>query len=255
MNLVNEDLKLKLITGDPILLNKSNVFFYHRTIREVIQYGYIDFLRTIQLFKYSDNDIQEFAEIPGMSAFLYFLILLNNNSPTSLLMRQGLSFFIGANKVETDMEKQVLICSCKGIDNIEINKEGFEEITEYINLVYNGNFKEEDEDDSNLSEAERRMKEKFKRLKKMREAAKARSGDNEEISQFSDQLGGFWARNGNMRWSDILDLPYYTFYFLLKKLRIVDDYDIQLRAMMAGASIDKELHHWLMGDNDEDEKE
>ena len=253
MSLISEDLKLKLISGDPILLKKSNAFFYHRTIREVIQYGYIEFLKTIPLFRYSDAEIQKELSIPNLSTFFYLLLSINNDSISSNIIKQGLYFFINVNNISVDMEKQVIICTCNNIENIEINKEGFEEIVEYINLIYEGNFKSKEDDDSKLSEAERKMKEKFDKLRKMRELAKAKSGEGKQ-SQFSDQLGGFWARNTNMDWYKILNLPYYTFYFLLKKLQILDDYDIQLRAMLAGASIDKELHHWLMSDNEEENK-
>ena len=46
MNLINENLKLKLLTGKPILLEKSNCFFIHRTLEEIIDFGLEDFYRT-----------------------------------------------------------------------------------------------------------------------------------------------------------------------------------------------------------------
>ena len=95
------------------------------------------------------------------------------------------------------------------------------------------------------------MKNKFDKLRKQREAAK-KHGDEDSIS-FSDMLGGFTVRNYNFDWEKVMNLPYYTFFFLLKKLRVYDDYDIQLRAAFAGADMkDKKLHHWLSGDFDED---
>ena len=247
MNLVNEDLKLKILKGDPILLKKTNGFFIHRTIGEIIDYEYTEFLKIVQLFLTSNKEIQENMPIPGISVFFYFLLVLNNNSELSSMIENGFNFFIGAEKLIPDMENKKIIYSYKDVDNIELNEEGFNEIIEYIRLIYNGSFVEEEQD---LSEAERRMKEKFDRKRREREAAK--KYDNSDKVNFSDMLGGFTVRNYNFDWFKVMKLPYYTFFFLLKKLRKYDDYEVQLRVRLAGADVKEELHHWLSGDDDED---
>ena len=56
-----------------------------------------------------------------------------------------------------------------------------------------------------------------------------------------------------MDFEKTMKLPYYTFYFLLDKLKNTDNYEFQLRAMLAGADMkDKPLHHWLEGHTDDD---
>lgn len=245
MSSINEDLKLKILKGDPILLEKTNCFFIHRTISEIIDYSYTNFLRAIQLFLLPDEEIAKDMPVPGMSTFLYFLIILNNNEgdfPT--LLRQGFNFFIGAENISVNMEEKKLLFDYKEVKNIELSEEGFKEIIKYIEIIYNGSFLQEEQD---LSEAERRMKEKFDRLRREREAAKKESSN----VAFSDMLGGFAVRNYNYSWDNMLKLPYYTFFFLLKKLRNYDDYDLQLKARLAGADIKEELHHWLSGDDEE----
>ena len=47
MNLIDEDLKLKIISGKPILLKKTNCFFQHRTIEEIIDFGLTEFLKIV----------------------------------------------------------------------------------------------------------------------------------------------------------------------------------------------------------------
>ena len=94
------------------------------------------------------------------------------------------------------------------------------------------------------------MKEKFRKAKLAREKAKAKK---EGITQFSDLIGGFWSKS-SMSWEDVLHLPYYTFYFLLERLKITDNYETQLRCMLAGADMkDKPLHHWLEGQTNDEE--
>jgi len=247
MNSINEDLKLKILKGGPILLEKTNCFFIHRTIEEIIDYTYSRFLRSIQLFMVTNKEIQKNMPVPGMTTFLYFLLLLNNNdSQLSSFIVDSFKFFIDADNIIPDLENKKLIFSYKDIENIELYEEGFLEIVEYIKIIYNGEFLEEEQD---LSEAERRMKEKFDQKRKEREAAK---GSSDNKINFSDMLGGFTVRNYNFDFQKVLQLPYYTFFFLLKKLRKYDDYDLQLKARLAGADIKEELHHWLSGDDDEE---
>lgn len=250
MNLINENLKLKIISGKPILLEKINCFFIHRTIEEIIDFGLEDFYRVIQLFELSSKDLEKSFEIP-MDNFFYLLLNLNNHTQLSSLIEKGFFFFVGIENIQINMEEKKIICSYKEIENIEINQEGFNEIIKYIDIIYEGNkLQEEEEDDSNLSEAERRMKEKFKKAKLAREKAKAKK---EGTTQFSDLIGGFWSKS-SMSWEEVLHLPYYTFYFLLERLKITDNYETQLRCMLAGADMkDKPLHHWLEGQPNDEE--
>lgn len=244
MNSISENLKLKILKGSPILLEKTNCFFIHRTIGEIIDFDYVEFLRIVQLFVIPNSEIEKTMPIPGITTFFYFLLTLNNNSDFSLLIQKGLNFFLDAENITVDMEKRILIFSYHGIDNIELNEEGFNEIVNYISIIYNGEFLQEEQD---LSEAEKRMKEKFDRKRREREAAKKHS----DTVNFSDMLGGFTVRNYNFDFEKVLKLPYYTFFFLLKKLRKYDDYELQLKARLAGADIKEELHHWLSGDDEE----
>ena len=251
MNLIDENLKLKLIKGSPLLLKKTNAFFQHKTVGEIIDFDYTEFLKIFHFFTLSEEDIKGIIDFPGVTVFFYFLLLLNNNenSDFSRLIQEGFNFFLGANNLKTDLENKILFFDYKEIKNIELNEEGFKELVNYINIVYNGNLFLEKDEEQDLSEAERRMKEKFDRLRREREAAKNKKGGN---TNFSDMIGGYIVRNYSMSLKDVMELPYYTFFFLLKKLKNYDDYDLQLKAMLAGADIKEELHHWISNTDDED---
>ena len=249
MNSINDSLKLKIISGKPILLEKINCFFIHRTLEEIIDFGLEDFYRVIQIFKLSNKELEKTFNFP-MDNFFYLLLNLNNQTQLSSLIEKGFLFFIGIDNIQVNMEQKIFTCSYKEINNIEINQDGFNEIIKYIDIIYEGNKLQEEDDDSNLSEAERRMKEKFRKAKLAREKAKAKK---EGTTQFSDLIGGFWSKS-SMSWEEVLHLPYYTFYFLLERLKITDNYETQLRCMLAGADMkDKPLHHWLEGQPNDEE--
>ena len=246
MNSIDEDLKLKIILGKPILLKKVNCFFYHRTLEEIIDFGLTEFLKIIQLFEFSSEELQQNFEFP-IDNFFYLLLNLNNQTELSSWIEKGFYFFIGVNNLQPDLQNRILLCSYKNIDNIEINLDGFNEILDYIKIIYDGNKEEQDDDDSDLSEAERKMKDKFKKKKQEREKAK----NNKNKINFSDLIGGFISKSPNMDFESTMKLPYYTFYFLLEKLKNADVYDVQLRAAMAGADMKNEkMHHWLENTDD-----
>ena len=249
MNSINDSLKLKIISGKPILLEKINCFFIHRTLEEIIDFGLEDFYKVIQLFELSNRELEKSFGFP-IDNFFYLLLNINNHNEISSLILRGFFFFLGVENIQVNMEERKITCSYKNLENIEINQEGFNEIIKYIDIIYEGKKLQEEEDDSNLSEAERRMKEKFRKAKLAREKAKAKK---EGITQFSDLIGGFWSKS-SMSWEEVLHLPYYTFYFLLERLKITDNYETQLRCMLAGADMkDKPLHHWLEGQPDDEE--
>lgn len=245
---MDENVKLKLLKGDPILLTKSNLFFFHRSLSEIVDYDYYEFLKTIQLFNLRQEDIQELLPtIHGLSVFSYFILMLQQESELSNLFRKGMEFFVGGTNVHGNAEKQLIYCDYGELENVEISQEGFNEILSYIILIYNGGDKPKEE--QKLSAKEKKMKEKFEKLKRLREKTKL-AEDSEEKSELSDMIGGFLVRNSSMGFREVLALPYFTFFFLLKKLKNYDDYDLQLRAMLAGAEVHNDLRHWLMNTDD-----
>ncbi len=250
---MEEALKLKIIKGSPFLLECSNLFLYHRTLNEIIDFGYDNFSSCVGLFRLSDEELFKITNIPDMPLYDYLMVNgMVRDSEIWNIFKRGCRFFLGVDDVIIDTEKQLISCSLGEISSIEITKEGFEEIQNYINLIYNGEDTKEDDDYEGLSEAERQMKEKFKRLKALREKTKNKEDRDDSKTEFSDLIGGFVSRSMNMTLEQTLKLPYYTFFFLLRKLKNYDDYDLQLQAMLAGAK-DVQIHHWLQGSGEEDE--
>ena len=118
MNSIDENLKLKILRGKPILLNKTNGFFIHRTIGEIIDYTQINFLKAVQLFTMSDDEVQKMTPIPGVTLFFFFLLNYNNASLLSDIIKDGFNFFIGADNLVADMENKVFRFSYGELNDI-----------------------------------------------------------------------------------------------------------------------------------------
>ncbi len=246
---MDESLKLKLIKGTPILLQESNCFLYHRTVGEIINFGYSSFNSIVHLFTLSDEELYKFLAIPKLTVYTFFLSCFIQPNIYTEELRKGFQFFLNASEIAVDLEKEIFLLSIGEIERIEFGESSFNELSRQIGVMYNGESASSEEEDRRLNEQERKMKEKFRKLREAREKAKSRT-EHSAIS-FSDLIGGFIVRNTSLSFEETMNLPYYTFFFLLKKLENYDNYDWQLRAILAGAKNDKEIHHWLENTDDE----
>lgn len=251
MSSIDESLKLKLLKGTPILLEHSNLFFIQRTIGEIIDFGYEKFLKLLGIIFISQEEIEKETQEPDLTPHLYFLAhcSLSHDTPISLLIKEGLQFLSDYEITGVNAEKGCFVGSVKGVADIELSEDGFEELLYFARIAYYGEYEQQNGDKEKLSLQEREMRDKFDKLRKIRNEVK-RKGDGKTIS-FSDLLCGFVSKSQSMSWQDTLNLTHYAFYFLLKKLKQVENYDLHLRALMAGAKSDSdEIPHWL--DSDED---
>ena len=171
-------------------------------------------------------------------------------TPVSLRIKDGLRFLSDYQVTGIDKEKECFIGNVKGIDNVELTEEGFEELLNLAKIAYYGEYQRAEEDEHELSPREKEMRDKFDRLRKLRDKTKQKTP--KRTSSFSDLLGGFVSKNPSLSWQDTMNLTHYGFYFLLRKLRQIEDYDLYLQAVAAGAKVDKEVPHWLEKEIDGD---
>lgn len=254
-NSIDESLKLKLLKGTPILLNSCNLFFIQRTIGEIIDFGYEKFLSLLAILFVTKEEIKEETQEPDLTPYLYFLAhcsLETADTSVSLRIKDGLHFLSDYKITSVDREKECFIGSVKGVENIELTEEGFEELLNLAKIAYYGDYQRAEEDEHELSPREKEMRNKFDKLRKLRDKAKQKTNGRATASSFSDLLGGFVSKNPSMSWQDTMNLTHYGFYFLLRKLRQVEDYDLYLQAIAAGAKVNKEVPHWLEKEIDGD---
>lgn len=252
-NSIDESLKLKLLKGTPILLDTCNLFFIQRTIGEIIDFGYEKFLSLLATLFVTKEEVREETQESDLTPYLYFLAhcsLTTADTSVSLRIKDGLRFLSDYQVTGVNKERECFIGSVKEIDNIELTEEGFEELLNLAKIAYYGEYQRAEEDEHELSPYEKEMRDKFDRLRKLRDKTKQKTP--KRTSSFSDLLGGFVSKNPSLSWQDTMNLTHYGFYFLLRKLRQIEDYDLYLQAVAAGAKVSKEVPHWLEKEIDED---
>lgn len=101
-----------------------------------------------------------------------------------------------------------------------------------------------DDDDPQV----RALKEKLLKGRKDREVAKqkAKKKDNDSNLELSDLVASLAIGSNSYNMLNVWDLTYYAFQDQLKRMSWREEFDINTRASLAGAKIDKnKLSHWI----------
>ena len=94
----------------------------------------------------------------------------------------------------------------------------------------------------------REIKEKMLKGRRDREEAKRRAKrrSGEKELELSDLIGSLAISGGAYNLSNIWDLTYYAFQDQLKRMSWHEEFDINTRASLAGAKLEKgKLSHWI----------
>lgn len=94
----------------------------------------------------------------------------------------------------------------------------------------------------------RALKEKLLKGRRDREEAKrrARKKTGEKEIELSDLIGSLAIGSNTYNMSNVWDLTYYAFQDQLKRMSWREEFDINTRASLAGAKLDKsKLSHWI----------
>ena len=92
------------------------------------------------------------------------------------------------------------------------------------------------------------LKEKMLKGRRDREEAKrkARKKDGDSEIELSDLIGSLAIGSNSYNMLNIWDMTYYAFQDQLKRMSWREEFDINTRASMAGAKLDKsKLSHWI----------
>jgi hypothetical protein len=94
----------------------------------------------------------------------------------------------------------------------------------------------------------RELKEKLLKGRRDREEAKKKAKKREGSSELelSDLVGSLAIGSNTYNMSNVWDLTYYAFQDQLKRMSWREEFDINTRASLAGAKLDKsKLSHWI----------
>lgn len=125
--------------------------------------------------------------------------------------------------------------------SIMIDENNFDVLQEYIKDVTC--YRENENDDYNPQDDKaREIAEKLKRGRARVAAQKA--AENKTASALTQYVSALMVGT-HMSYQDIKHLTVYGLYDLLERMRLFTEWDIDIRAKLAGASGDKEVENWM----------
>ena len=208
-------------------------------------YQYISFL-TISKPKV---DNQELAKLLSpLSDFEYLLLLTQTDPENQKAIGAAFRFFTGEKPTFVIKNSQIILGPLN--EKRALTKEnflGFSELVKSSCAMLDMKkdvieFKESD------SPRVRALKEKMLQGRRDREAAKRRQAAKEGKGELelSDLIGSLTIGGNSYNMTNVWDLTYYAFQDQLKRMNWREEFDINTRAALAGAKLDKEkLSHWI----------
>lgn len=232
----NRDIELCLCSKDPIFV--EGVPVYPISLQEIAKIGYMRFNAGMRFLCLSADDIRLHSghEIAEDEIFKYLFACCAESSELREMICLLLSR-ITHTKMNMLVHRQVFSCGA-----FDIGRRNFRAIQDVIRLR-NGLRNIDEEDDNPDNEAARRVLQRRKEERLKRKRAKA-AEDGSDIT-ISD-LVSIMANGLGMTIHDIMQYDLYQFNDQFNRLKIMDDYEVSVQALLHGAKKeDVNLTHWI----------
>ena len=256
MNLTDDEI-LKFLKGSPVLLDDICAV-YPATLGQIIDEGYDEFQKYLSVLtttkpieqNHGDKELQAF--MAQLTDFQYILLISSVDPQIHDLMKRGFKFFTHEDVIFSLDPEQIVIGPLA--EKHLLTEDKFYDFQRLLRKMYflDADGEEEiiiyDTDDAKTKQIKmdlRRSREKV-RLAKARKASQSKSD-----LKLSDLIGSLTLNNCGLNIHNIWDITYYAFHDQLKRMGWRDQFDINQRAALAGAKIQKsQLKHWMRSISD-----
>lgn len=243
---------LKLLAGIPIIIEPDLCLVTPLTLKQIAALGLENYYKYVNLITLSYYDILEIIktvdnleelDINDSADFSYRFItesclqhdLFYQDFKSAIRLFTGEDIHV----IEIDNIPTMLIGEYENRKIVDVNS--FSDLQNIIRAQNNMDIEKP------ISEAERKMKEKFEKNKKMVEDAKKRQGIEGDDSVAFDSLVSSLAANGNgLNILNVWDLTMYGFHDQFQRMRAIEEYEQGINFICAGADPEKvKLKHYI----------
>lgn len=232
-----KDIGMQLCSKDPIFVD--GVPIYPVSLREIAKIGYERYVTELRLLCLTESDVQSIYNIDISSDDLFpFLIAIVMDNKVVMRSMIALLKKITHSQVVFLPDKK---CFSGGF--FEITKRNFSNVQKVIRLRNGLQYIDDGEDENPDNEAARRVLQRRKEERLKRRKAKITDEESEItledlISILSSGLG--------MLMDSVMDYDLYQFNDQFNRLKIMDDYQVNIQALLHGAKKeDVNLTHWI----------
>ncbi|MCK9577531.1 MAG: hypothetical protein M0R51_16625 [Clostridia bacterium] len=235
---MNIDDELKLLKGSSFFVNGIEI--KPLTIGEIVDLGYLQYHRYLKYFVENIEDY--FKDIPDeLKEIIPFDVFIRSDSDILNEFTNAIKFFFKEDKIKIlggDIQSTIFPEN----KNKLINRDNWLQYCKVVNIQNCVN-KTLDDDYNPKSSKAREIAEK---LRKAREKINKIKSKNNEQLDFSDLISCLATNGNNLNLLNIFNLTMYQFNDQFKRMQMFEEYDINIRSLLAGADKDKiDLKHWI----------
>ena len=250
MNLTDNEI-LKFLKGSPVFIDDICAV-YPATLGEIIDLGYDKFQQYLSIATTTkpiadnkqDTELQNL--ISELTDFQFVLFMSTIDQKTNTLLKSAFRFF--THEEVTFMLDPPSIFVGPLESKRMMNEKQFYDFQQLLRRMYFLELEGEEiiiyEDDDEMT---KRIKEQMRanREKVRRAKAKQNQGQGSDM-KLSDLIGSMTINDCGLNIENIWNITYYAFHDQLKRMGWRDQFNINQKAALAGAKINKsQLKHWM----------
>lgn len=257
MNLTDDEV-LKFLKGSPIFIDDICAIF-PPTVGAIVDEGYENFQKYVSVLTAAkpttqydkDKELKELME--KLSDFQYVLLMANLDPQIHTLLKKGFRFFTHEDAVFSLEPAQIVIGPIAEKHILTEDK-----FYDFQHIIRRMCFLETEEDEIIIYDDDPEITKRLKRQQrdrreKLRRAKAKEARKNGTDLKFSDLIGSITLNDCGLNIINVWNVSYYAFHDQLKRMGWRDQFNINQRAALAGAKIEKsQLKHWMRSIADSD---
>ena len=249
MNLTDNEV-LKFLKGGPVFIDDICAV-YSCTLGEIIDVGYEKFQKYLGILTASkptdtmgDSELKELLD--SLSDFQYLLLMTTMDPTVNSLIKAAFRFFTHSQATIMLDPPQIIIGPVE--EKHILDEQHFYDFQQLLRRMY---FIEQEGEEIIISEDDdpitKSIKMKMRASReKVRKAKAAKAAREKSDLKFSDLIGSMTINDCGLNIHNIWDITYYAFHDQLKRMGWRDQFNINQKAALAGAKINKsQLKHWM----------
>ena len=249
MNLTDNEV-LKFQMGGPVFI-EDICAVYSLTLRSIIDIGYDKFQQYLGILTITkpidtNGDKELMSLLNTISDYQYLLLMVSMDAKVNSLVKSAFRFFTHSEATFTLDPPGILLGPIE--EKHILDEKHFYDLQQLLRRMYFIDSEGEEiiiyEDDPPATK-ELKMRMRMNREKVRKAKAKKAAQEKTDMSM-SDLIGSMTLNDCGLNIANIWDITYYAFHDQLKRMGWRDQFNINQKAALAGAKINKsQLKHWM----------
>ena len=250
MNLTDNE-TLKFLKGSPVFIEDICAVF-PATLGQIVDEGYDQFQQYLGALTASkpttklDNDKELRELMEKLTDFQYVLLMANLDPQVHKILKRGFKFFTHEDAIFSLEPAQIIIGPIEEKHlMVESNFYDFQRLLKRMYFLETEGEEIVIYEDDSPQVKQLKMKMRANREKVRRAKAKKAQQDKSDM-QLSDLIASLTLNDCGLNIHNIWDITYYAFHDQLKRMGWRDQFNINQKAALAGAKLNKsQLKHWM----------